>query len=463
MNIFEKFVNCDLDNKIKIGVVGDAMIDEYFNVAVKKISPEFPIPVMHSETDESYDLPGGAANVAFQFKHFNAEPILFSLLDKEAEFVLSNHSLNIKNCISIDSKIPRKRRFYSDDFPTYRWDVEIKKYGLANLKEKCAELFHVLNREILNLDAVIFSDYEKGVFTESSLDINALVKKAKISIVDSKCGDLDRWVGCTVFKPNRNEALQLSGCNTLEKAGQFLLSRLNCQYVVVTKSGDGVSVFSKDGIKNFIPSKSISVESVIGAGDSFTSFLAMCLAQGLNINESVEIAWEASSLYVQNRHNKPIDVFSLLKNEKQINPFLLNKRDFKLVFANGCFDGGLTRGHIECLKYAKTLGDKLFVALNSDESVRRLKGEPRPYLSLEDRMKIISSLEFVDFVGFFEEDTPLSLIQKIKPDLIVKGGDYRQQDVVGYGLAEVVICPTFDSPSTTEKSNMDGWQNLIKS
>lgn len=189
----------------------------------------------------------------------------------------------------------------------------------------------------------------------------------------------------------------------------------------------------------------------------------MALGHGFSCKEAAEIAFNAGCQYVQQDILKPVVApWQLHRQMKFISPQCLTQRDYRLVMTNGCFDGGLTRGHIECLKFAKAQGDKLIVALNDDASVQRLKGKPRPFMTLEDRMAILASLEYVDFVVPFAEDTPLKLIQTIMPDLIVKGGDYKPEDVVGYGIVEVRLCPLSSCKSTSDKAEMAEWLAWLK-
>jgi D-beta-D-heptose 7-phosphate kinase/D-beta-D-heptose 1-phosphate adenosyltransferase len=301
---------------------------------------------------------------------------------------------------------------------------------------------------IETLDLVILSDYGKGLFYFNDLTQD-LIKKCKISIVDPKDGNLDKWKGCTIFKPNLKEALSLSGKNTVEEAGNYLLGYLGCQAVVITESENGVSVFDASGFTKISPDKkSIKVESVCGAGDCYTAFLGMALCRGLNIQEAAQVAWEAGKRYVQNKYNKPlfpIDFSSGIVDD----PEILSKRDFNLVVANGCFDLGLTEAHVKLFEFAKSQGNKLCVCVNSDESMARIKR--KAILPLKERMAIVAANKFVDYVVSFEENTPLELFRKIKPNLIVKGGDYKPEDVAGYGLFPVKIFPLVSSMSTTEK------------
>lgn len=458
MSVLDEFLNLDLAGPaLNIGVVGDAMIDQYFNVRVKKISPEFPIPVMLTEDDSSEDFPGGAANVAYQFKHFNTKAHLASFIDLAASLCFLRTGIDTKFCIDIgDNKIPRKRRFYSGDFPTYRWDVEKAEYGLDDLNRKCFELYDKIHSESDTIDALIFSDYGKGVFNEYN---NLLIPDVPISVVDPKSGDLNRWRGCTVFKPNYEEALNLSGRKTLYDAGNHLFDELKCQAVIITQGGTGITVFDDGGIHEIRPtSKLPPAESVIGAGDCFVAFLTLALARGMGIRKSAEVAWEAGAIYVKNRHNKPISRLDLMnKIDPAIGKIIVGfieeyvgkkTRDYKLVFTNGVFDM-LHQGHIETLKFAKSLGDKLIVAVNTDESTGRLK-PGRPIMPLEQRMSLLASLECVDFVTSFDQDTPLEIIKKIQPDILVKGSEYQVENIVGNDLVKVVTSPMVEGLSTTK-------------
>jgi len=450
MDILEEFVNLDLMGpKIRVGVVGDAMLDQYYSIKIKRISPEFPIPICSSENESSNDFPGGAANVAYQFKHFNVNANLIAFTDEDADSAFKLKEINTDLCIKIPNKIPRKRRFYSNDFPTYRWDIEQVGYGLMDeLDGKCFELYEKAKKVVDTFDVLILSDYDKGVMSNY---VNLLISEAPISIVDPKCGNIDRWRGCTIFKPNLQEALNLSGKNSVNEAGLYLLDKLKCKAVVITDDGKGVTVFD-GGIHEIKPTqKLLPANSVIGAGDCFSAFMAMALARGINIRQAAEIAWLAGTLYVKKRHNKPICQLDLIGKvilkypEKYIGK---NKRTYKLVFTNGCFDI-IHAGHLETLRFAKQQGDKLVVAVNSDDSVRRLK-PGRPIVPLIDRIKMLAALEFVDFVVPFYENTPLSMIEKIQPDVLVKGSEHQVEKIVGYGIVkEVLTSPMVEGLSTS--------------
>lgn len=431
-------------NKFKIGIFGDAMIDEYFFVSIKDISPEFPIPIMLSEQDTPKVYPGGAANVFSQYRYFNnVDPYLISFLDED--FISHFEEINKDFSLKIDGKIPRKKRFYSKDVPTYRWDVEQSLYGLKEkIKESCEKLYSFYNN-IHNFDALIISDYDKGVFF---LKDKNFIPKDIISIVDSKSLSPEKWFGCTVFKSNLSEAQKISGKEDIQDAASWIKSFLRCENVVITNAENGFFVLSNNFSKRMIPESTIEANSVVGAGDCFTAVLTLSLLEGLDIFSASYRAWKAGSIYVTKKYNSPICPLDLIDGKNVSDLSLFEKRNFKLVFTNGCFDL-IHSGHIESLKYAKSKGDKLVVALNSDVSVASIK-KGRPIQNLQDRINIISSIEFVDYIVVFDELDPLNILKKIKPDVIVKGSEYQFDQIVGSDIInEVHTCPMISDLSTS--------------
>ena len=423
------------DKKISVAVMGDAMIDEYYEAKVKRISPEYPIPIIHMTDNNPVLRPGGAANVVYQFKRFNAQVDLYSLTSENV-------------------KLPKKKRYFQDNVQLARIDVEQENYGLD--EERLKNHTQKLQQQMVSrpYDAAIFSDYGKGIFKFFN---NDCLNKFPITIVDPKNGDISRWKGCTVFKPNQEEALKLSGKSNVRDAGIYLSEYLGAS-VVITEASKGVSVFEYRSVYEIRPDVSPAVaESVIGAGDCFVAFLTMALCHNFSLKDAAEIAFKAGTLYVLNKRNKPLYPHNLRVSVDSANGKLLDHDDleflfdrcYKLVFTNGCFDL-MHRGHIESLRFAKQQGDKLIVAINSDESVRKLKPN-RPIMSLDDRIAMLTAIEYVDYVVVFDDDTPLELIKKIRPDVVVKGADYKKQDIVGYGIVpEIKRCPLVEGISTTK-------------
>lgn len=448
-NILNQFLEKNREKTIKVHCVGDAMIDEYYKVKITRISPEHPVPVMECQNDV-VRKPGGASNVAYQFKHMNADVSLISFPDKEADKVFQEHNLKIiRPEVKLNCSLPIKRRYLDNGIQVApRHDFERKFCGLSpqQINGYLSSLCNLIAKDVP--DVAILSDYNKGFFSDVDNNFLKIYKNIK-TIVDPKCGTLEKWKGCKIFKPNSKEAEQLSGKSSWQDQAKFLYDFLECESVVITFGGEKVAGIWDGNEFVFKSNKSVSVESVIGAGDCFAAFFAMAIGHGFNPIEASEIAWTAGSIYVQQRMNRPV-VPAELSPTKIVSPYDLNKRDFKLVFTNGCFDI-LHKGHIETLKFCKSKGDKLVVALNSDDSIKRIKDESRPIVPLEHRLAIISALEMVDFVVSFQEDDPLNIIKIIKPDVLVKGCGYNKSNIVGSDIVpEVYLAATVDNASTTK-------------
>jgi len=450
MNIID-FISLVEKKKPRISVVGDSIVDEYYQVQADRISPEFPIPVMTSPDSNSFkSLPGGAANVVYQFSHFNVDVKFFSLVGRYSKEIFRDYNIDMSYCIEFDDQsveVPIKRRFYDGDFPLSRWDVESENYSLAGseLVDHQNRIFHHVcnsNRGVPK-SVVIFSDYDKGVF--SGVEESFVPLDVGITIVDPKKGPIEKWIGCSIFKPNAKEAFNLSGIRDWKEQCKWFQDILGCESVVITHGGDGVKgLVGKDYFD--IVGKCSLVNSVIGAGDCFTAFLAMGISCGLSVIESSSIAYEASTFYVSRKYNEPLSRFDFCG--KFVNIEELNDRNFKLVFTNGCFDL-IHRGHLELLKYAKSLGDKLVVAVNSDSSVKKLKGNSRPINNLIDRMEVLSGLEVVDYVVSFDDITPYGVIKEISPDILVKGSDWSGNIVGSDLVSEVKEFKLVEDLSTT--------------
>ena len=451
--IIEDFLTRIAARRPRIGVAGDSMIDAYYNIDVKRISPEFPIPVMSSNSlVPTALLPGGAANVCHQMRHFPVDHELISYFDFCAMKVFIDNQINFKEwsypCLNEGSFNSLKNRFYADSYPFCRWDVEGKDQ-LPDMVDHFDKRFATAKP----LDAIIISDYDKGFF---SLDQSpgVWVTRAPITIIDPKKTPINRWYGCTVFKPNETEAAAMSGHSHWRQQCLFFLDQLDCKHVVITQAGSGVVGISRQcgefEIKNEHP---VHARSVVGAGDCFSAFLAMAMTCDLPIPDCTKIAFEASQCYVSNPQNKPITPRQLMEREDPIRAKFLppdpkEKREGTLALANGVFDV-LHDGHLSTMHFAKSRADKLIVALNSDASVKRLKGDNRPFLPLKTRMKIVANLSCVDHVVSFEEDTPERIIREIRPDIVVKASDWKAEDVVAPGC-QVVIAPYVDGISTTQ-------------
>ena len=449
MDLLKEFLKRNREKKLKIHVAGDIMIDEYYDVKVSRISPEMPMPVMSSANDWAVRKPGGAANVAYQFRHFNVQLGLMCWCDELGKTVLTDHEIPWGHPISSQiCKLPIKRRFLDNGIQVVRHDIEtplcgldehIVDYSTLKLKDMISKSFYP--------EVAILSDYDKGFFSSEEHNVLDYYRAAK-TIIDPKHGPLSKWKGCTVFKPNAKEAYELTKRNHWKEQAKHLQNELECKSVVITFGGEKVAGVDGSDFFMFKPSRAVVAESVVGAGDCFAAFLAMSVGHGFSAAEAAEIAWNAGANYVTNKRNRPITP-SELSLDGLVEPEDLVNRDYKLVFTNGCYDI-LHEGHIKTLEFAKSKGDKLVVALNSDASVKKHKGDTRPIKPLDQRVAVMKALRMVDFVVIFDEDTPLELIKKIQPDVLVKGAGYCIDTVVGSDVVpEVFIAPTVGTLSTT--------------
>lgn len=459
----------------RVAVVGDLMLDLYDQVHVSRISPEFPIPVINCHGDDAIVVrPGGAGNVGEQLRNFDAEVSLCSILDPEACGALNKTNIKYDSSVKFyhpGVQVPIKRRYYDGDYPLVRMDNERKNYGLgdsiANTRVELVKKF-IDHAEKAVPDVVILSDYNKGLFCSSTarLLIDWCRDHQIPTIVDPK-NDNICWNHCTIFKPNLAEAARFLGTTEQDVlvrwkwATDELRSRLCCESVVITAGSKGVFVCDKGEYFHYKPARPVGeVRSVIGAGDCFAAVLALAVAHGYAAADAAMVGYEAGAVYVQNKHNEPIWPHQLLGRAEDSYAKILDPTDLaaycefqklqgkRVVFTNGCFDI-LHRGHVTTLEFAKKQGDILVVGVNTDDSIKRLKGPSRPINELYDRRIMLAALACVDFVTHFGEDTPKELIATLKPHVVVKGGQYAVEDVVGHDTCEVVLAPMEAGLSTT--------------
>jgi D-beta-D-heptose 7-phosphate kinase/D-beta-D-heptose 1-phosphate adenosyltransferase len=426
------------------------MVDEYYDVKVNRISPEFPMPIMTSTHDKPVSRPGGVANVAYQFRHFNVAPTLVCFPDPKAEKVFRYHNLSRWGDSEIKAKLPYKKRFLDGHVQVTRRDVETPGCGLSpdTVDYFTKSLGESIVKHKMTPDVAILSDYNKGFFSSTEHNVLDFYRHVK-TIVDPKKGPLSKWKGCTIFKPNGIEAEALTGKKAWKEQAKHLQNELECEAVVITHSGEKVAGVWKEEFFCYRPEVMVEVDSVVGAGDCFGAFFAMAIGHGFTVPEAAEIAYRAGAVYVQHYMNRPVCPAELAE-DGLVNPSDLVQRDFKLVFTNGCFDV-LHEGHMATLKFAKSKGDRLVVALNSDESIKRLKGPKRPLVPLAQRMAVMAAIRYVDFVVSFDEDTPLEIIKAIKPDVLVKGGEYAKEKIIGADIVpEVYRSPMIEGMSTSK-------------
>ena len=371
----------------KVLVIGDIIIDKYIYGTSTRLSPEAPVPVVTQE--RIVETIGGAGLVYENLRSLGVNVELFNYQGQNSV----------------------KTRIICDGHYVTRVDDDFIADGESVLQR-------IKQADFSNYDYVILSDYNKGVLDESRKIIKHINKfKCKI-IVDPK-KHADHYEGAWLVKPNAKE---------------FQEYFINWQgNIITTRASDSV-IAKIDNEEYEVPVQPVEVSDVTGAGDCFLAGFVYALTKGYNYQKALELAVRGST-----------------ESVKHVGTYILTEKDLKkkVVFTNGCFDV-LHKGHLTLLKEARSLGDKLVVGLNSDNSVKRLKGELRPFNDLETRKEQLLLIPYVDDVIIFEQDTPYELIKELKPDLIVKGGDYTVEDIVGHDLAPVHIVPTVKGHSTTK-------------
>lgn len=455
-----------------IAVIGDLMIDHYIWGNCERISPEAPVQVL--EVGKENSLLGGAGNVINNLIALDSKVSVYSVIGNDEGANLAEKLLEEAgaDCIALlrqeDRITTKKSRIIASNQQIIRFDDEDRED--ISLRSQHG-LLTELSQHIFGYDAILLSDYGKGVLTPTlTKDIIALaIAHDKPILVDPKGEDYSKYHGATLLTPNRKEAslatrIQITDDSTLREAGFKLKNELSLDYGIITLSEEGIAIFDEQ--MSLIPTVAREVYDVTGAGDTVLASLGIALAHDLNIIEACEFANKAAAIVVAKIGSATATLNEIEEYEHTLNKGQIESKikDFtqieriskrlknqgrKVIFTNGCFDI-LHRGHASYLQKAKDLGDFLIVGLNSDASVRRLKGESRPVNMLEDRAYLLAALESVDYVVPFSEDTPYNLIKMIHPDILVKGADYKGKEVVGSDLAgEVQLIDFIEGKSTS--------------
>lgn len=457
-------------------IVGDVMLDKYIWGEVDRISPEAPVPVVRNGWQD--EQPGGAANVAINMASLGAKVTVagFGGGDKDQQQLESLLAqAGIQATLSSVPGIPTttKLRILCGHQHMLRLDTE----GVPkNCQQSYDELLDGVMAILPSADVVVLSDYAKGVLTEQVC--RAIIDEAREFqipvLVDPKNRNFTRYRGATTICPNLNELASATGESKLHPervlvAGQALLPWLGLKYMAVTLSDKGIAVL-RDRSRVQIPAIARQVYDVSGAGDTVIAVLALALASNVEIETAAEVANLAAGIVVGKPGTVPIYRHELLaaltqdvavtKEDKVLPLTRLLWRvaawrvaGQRVVFTNGCFDL-LHIGHIRLLELARRKGDRLIVAINSDESVRSLKGNSRPCVTAADRAQILAALGVVDAVVVFDDETPLSVIEAVRPDVLVKGADYTDETVVGAQQVRswggtVELIPMVEGASTT--------------
>ena len=461
-----------LNKKPNILVIGDLMIDHYLWGSCDRISPEAPVQVVNVKKESS--VLGGAGNVINNLVTLGSVVDVISVIGNdsvanELKSLLEKIDVPTSNLVVENNrKTSKKSRLIASQQQVLRYDME----SIDDINENShKQIIQTLEKNIDKYSSIILSDYGKGVLTTNlTKEIIKIANKNSIKVlVDPKGKDYSKYKGSYTLTPNKKEAMEATNIDikdesSLIEALKSLKTQCELEVSLITLSEQGIAIF--DDELTIKPTVAREVYDVTGAGDTVIASIAFALGNNLDIKDAIYFANLAAGVVVgkigsatttldeiyeyeyslhksnSTSHIKTFDEIKTLSSK-------LHNQGKKIVFTNGCFDI-LHVGHVKYLEVAKSYGDVLILGLNADSSVRKLKGPTRPINTQEDRAYIIASLESVDYVVIFEEETPYELIKLIKPHVLVKGGDYEGKEVVGQDIAdELKLVQFIDGKSTT--------------
>ncbi|MGL4986048.1 MAG: D-glycero-beta-D-manno-heptose-7-phosphate kinase [Treponemataceae bacterium] len=461
-----------IQKKVNILVFGDILLDEYIFGSVNRISPEAPVPILNVESQKF--VLGGAANVAANLTALGATTFLCGICGKDSsqkELFALLQKMNIQNYLLQSDFKPTitKSRLVADNHHMMRIDRENNTpldEGIENqIKSLLDSIF-----ENTQINAIVISDYAKGTCTNTLCEylIEAAHKNNIAVLVDPKGKDWNKYRKADFITPNLKELSDIAQKNInnkdddIELQAQKIKTALSIKNLLITRSEKGMSLLDETNTMNTVKTQAKEVFDVCGAGDTVISTLAFFIAlQNFTIFESVQMANIAAGISVAHFGTYAVSLAEIVQELPSENSKLLSRQNFisviknlkknnkNIVFTNGCFDI-LHIGHVRYLAKARLLGDILIVGLNSDNSVKRLKGENRPINTELVRAEMLGNLSFVDYIILFEEDTPYEIIKVIEPSVLVKGGDYKVEDIIGREFAQKVeTIPIVEGFSTT--------------
>jgi len=457
----------------RIIVIGDVMLDRYWSGQATRISPEAPVPVVKVKSIE--DRIGGAANVALNIAKLGGQVTLLGVIGDDAEGEIVQRLLEAEGvvCDFVVEKSLRsicKLRVMAQHQQLIRLDFED-----TPIQFDQAALRSALMRHLPEHDVVVFSDYGKGTLVDVSSYISAAKQAGVKTLVDPKGVDYQPYALADLITPNLSELKAVVGAchdeQQLIEKGRALLAQYQIPTLLLTRGEAGMTLIEADQVHS-IPAKAKDVFDVTGAGDTVIAVMALCVSLELPLLEAMYLANLAGGIVVGKLGTSTVSLQELTRAmhgardsfygvvaEHELTKLFARARahNEKIIMTNGCFDL-LHAGHVAYLEQAKALGDRLCVAVNSDASVKQLKGESRPINALKERMTVLAALACVDWVVDFTEETPERLYCNLLPDVIVKGGDYSTEQVVGGDCVikaggEVKILQFVDGQSTTAMIN----------
>ena len=457
--------------KPKILVIGDLMIDKYLWGQCNRVSPEAPVQIINIKSET--EVLGGAGNVANNLLMLGASVEVLSVIgdceiSNELRKLFKENRLSTKYLFEQKDRVTSKKtRIISAHQQVIRYDIESDE-DINKKSEK--KLIHIFNSIVNNFELIILSDYGKGVITDYiAREVIKIANSIGIKVlVDPKGTDYSKYTSAYLLTPNKKEASEATGINISDEKSLLdaliqLKNFCKLEASLITLSENGIAIF--DDKYRSHPTVAREVFDVTGAGDTVIAALGYAIAVKQDIDSAAVLANLAAGVVVGkvgsattsfdeliryesslNHSNCEENVVSLVKFTKILD--YLRKSKKKIIFTNGCFDI-LHLGHVKYLEKAKKLGDVLIVGVNSDDSVSRLKGKNRPINRLNDRCCVLASLKSVDYVIPFSEDTPIELIRTIVPDILVKGADYKDKEVIGEEIAKELVLIDFEEGKST--------------
>jgi len=453
-------------------VIGDLMVDTYLWGDSSRISPEAPVQVIDIKKETK--VLGGAGNVVNNLRSLKAKVSVMSVI---GNCEISNDLIKLLTEINVDCSLlirdekrvtSKKTRIISSKQQVVRFDIESTENINQNFEK---ELVNRLKKKIREFDLIILSDYGKGVLTNSlTKEIISISNREKIKVIaDPKGSDYGKYKNSFLLTPNKKEACEATNIEIIDEDSLYLClhklkERCNLQVSLITLSEDGIGLL--DNKLRIHPTVAREVFDVTGAGDTVISSLGYALANNLNIDDAVKFSNLAAGVVVGKIGSATASLDEIFEYESSLHlseceehikdkeniKSIVNKaksKNKRVVFTNGCFDI-IHVGHVKYLSQAKKLGDILIVGLNSDDSIRKLKGKTRPINLLKDRACVLGSLESVDYVVPFNDETPSNLIKYIKPDVLVKGSDYKGKDIAGAEfVSEIILIDFINGKSTS--------------
>ncbi|MGP0565417.1 D-glycero-beta-D-manno-heptose-7-phosphate kinase [Nitrospina sp. 32_T5] len=467
----------DEKKRVKILVVGDLILDEYIWGSVSRISPEAPVPILESKS-ENLAL-GGAANVANNLVALGCDVYLVGGVGKDEKGdklleLIGNRNIHTDGIFRfVHRPTTSKIRVIAHNQQVLRIDKEDNRPILPETEKK---IINYINETVPKMDGVICSDYNKGILTEKvTHTIMHRAKNAKKHVVvDPKGTDFSKYKGCTVITPNQLEVervapIKIATQEDLDRAAEYLISLAKAESILVTRGKEGMILYRKKKKPVDIPTVAREVFDVTGAGDTVISVFGMSLFSGFTFEEAARLSNMAAGIVVGKIGTAVVTLNELnqflQEDMLRTSPTILEVEEAKkivslaknigkkVVFTNGCYDL-IHGGHIEFLQKSRRMGDILILGLNSDESVSAIKGPNRPIKTQQERANILSALQDVDYIVIFNEQTPENLIRELRPDILVKGDDYKIDQVVGREIVEsyggkVALVPIVKGLSTT--------------